>query len=96
MSKVQSADDQSQRVEEKPKDIEREEQMKKEIGDIVLLKLSQEEIEEELANMNSLMAVLMLKMDNPQDKKELKKTFDVAITAMEMVWLNMQEEGKEQ
>lgn len=67
--------------------------MKKEIGDLVILKLSQDEIEYELANMEDLRDILMTKMMSPQDKKELKRTFDVAITAMQMIWLNM--EGEE-
>lgn len=62
--------------------------MKKEIGDLVVLKLSQDEIEYELANMEDLRNILLMKMQSEQDRKELKRTFDVAITAMQMVWLN--------
>lgn len=64
--------------------------MKQEIGDKVILSLSQEEIEAELANIKDLREILLMKMDNTQDKKELSQTFDVAITAMEMIWLNME------
>ena len=67
--------------------------MKKEIGDLVILKLSQDEIEYELANMEDLRDILMAKRMSPQDKKELKRMFDVAITAMQMIWLNI--EGEE-
>lgn len=67
--------------------------MKKEIGDLVVLKLSQDEIEYELANMEDLRNILLMKMQSEQDRKELKRTFDVAITAMQMVWLNI--EGEE-
>lgn len=66
--------------------------MKYEVGDIVLLSLSQEELEAEMANIKDLRTILFMKMDNANDKKALNKTFDVAMTAMEMVWLNMEVE----
>lgn len=63
--------------------------MKTTIGDKVILSLSAEQIEYELANLEDLEAILLMKLKDPQDRKELRDTFDVAKTAMQMVWLNM-------
>lgn len=63
--------------------------MRKNVGDKVVLSLSAEQIEQELANIQDLEAILLMKLKDPQDRKELRDTFDVAITAMQMVWLNM-------
>ena len=68
--------------------------MKIEIGDTVILKLSQDELERSIAEMEDLRdALLMLKTLTEQDKADMRKTFDVAITSMQMLWLNI--EGEE-
>lgn len=76
--------------------------MRNDIGDKVILSLSQAELEEEIANMEMLRDALAASiMANPKidrktkdtDVKELRQTFEVAITAMQMVWLNF--EGEE-
>ncbi len=57
---------------------------------LVMLSLSSDEIEEELANMEDLEAILLTKLLRKADRDELKKTFRVAMTAMKMVWVTMQ------
>lgn len=57
---------------------------------LVTLSLSSDEIEEELANMEDLEAILLTKLLRKADRDELKKTFRVAMTAMKMVWVTMQ------
>ena len=61
--------------------------MKIEKDDKVMLSLTAEEIEEELANVEDLRDMLLDFMRSGQDKKELAKTFETAITAMQMVWI---------
>lgn len=72
------------------------------VGDQVILKLSQDELAEELANMEMLLDVLQQNIrSNPKytqkqkdlDCEELQNTFDVAMTAMRMVYLSI--EGEE-
>ena len=48
---------------------------------LVTLSLSSDEIEEELANMEDLEAILLTKLLRKADRDELKKTFRVAMTA---------------
>ena len=57
------------------------------IGDKVILSLSSDEIEQELANIEDLEVILLSKLTDEQDRNGLKQTFDVAKTAMQMVWL---------
>lgn len=96
MSKVQSADDQSQRVAEKSKDIEREEQMRKEVGKTVILALSQGELEKCIAGMTEVKEFFIKNAGTPQTREKAKRLFDTAIASMEMVWLMLQEEEKKQ
>lgn len=69
--------------------------MRENIGDRVVLSLSSEEIEYELANLEDLEVVLLSKLTDGQDRKELRQTFDVAKTAMQMIWCAMNTDGEE-
>ena len=69
------------------------------VGDQVILKLSQDELAEELANMEMLCETLQVNIQsNPKctqkqkdlDCEELRNTFDVAMTAMRMVYLSIE------
>lgn len=68
------------------------------IGDQVILHVTQEELEEELANMEQLLKVLLRNIEKrfmsseqkKTDIEELRNTFDVAMTAMKMVWLQLE------
>ena len=71
------------------------------VGDQVILKLSQDELAEELANMEMLCEVCQVNIQaNPKytqkqkdlDCEELRNTFDVAMTAMKMVYLSIEGE----
>lgn len=62
----------------------------------VVLNLSADDIERELANMEQLLNVLKLgiqgnrrdsRAQRERDCRELEETFDVAMTAMKQVWL---------
>ena len=67
------------------------------VGDLVVLHVTQEELEEELANMEQLLKVLVWTIEKrimsseqkKTDIEELRNTFDVAMTAMKMVWLQL-------
>lgn len=69
--------------------------------DTVILSVSQEELEEEIANMELIEEQLVRNIQqNPRfdkhtkkrDIRELKHTFEVATTAMKMIWLNFKSE----
>ena len=71
--------------------------------DQVLLDVSKEDLERELANMEQLLEVLKININsNPKysrrqkeiDCRELEETFDVAMTAMKMVWIQFEEGAK--
>ena len=55
---------------------------RKDVGDKVILTLSSDEIERELANLEDLEVILLSKLTDAQDRNELRQTFDVAKTAM--------------
>ena len=67
------------------------------VGDLVVLHVTQEELEKELANMEQLLKVLLRNIEKrlmsseqkKTDIEELRNTFDVAMTAMKMVWLQL-------
>lgn len=63
--------------------------MKKQIKDKVILSLSAVTIENEIANLLDLESILLSKLKDPQDRKELRATFEAATTAMAMLWLDM-------
>ncbi len=63
--------------------------MKKQIKDKVILSLNAETIEKEIANLLDLESILLSKLKDPQDRKELRATFEAATTAMAMIWLDM-------
>ena len=67
--------------------------MKKTIGDKVVLALSQEDLEKGIADMEALRDVILMKLKDADDRKELREDFDIAITAMQMLWLKF--EGEE-
>lgn len=70
--------------------------MKQVDGDKVILSLSEDDLVRGIAEMEDLRdALLMLKTLTEQDRVDMKKTFETAITAMQMVWLNMQEDDTE-
>ena len=63
--------------------------MRKNIGDHVVLSLSQEECEKGIADFEDLRDILLTKLQDAEDRKELREDFDIAITAMQMVWLTL-------
>lgn len=55
--------------------------------DNVILSLSEDDLVRGIAEMEDLRdALLMLKTLTEQDRTEMKRTFEIAITAMQMVW----------
>ncbi len=62
----------------------------------VMLALSQEDLERSIHNMEALRDLLLEKfLEDDNDRKELRDDFKVAITAMMMLWV-MMEEGEEE
>ena len=68
---------------------------RKDVGDKVILALSSDEIERELANLEDLEVILLSKLTDAQDRKELRQTFDVAKTAMQMIWIAIHPDVKD-
>lgn len=59
------------------------------VADNVVLMLQQDDLEREIANMELLLEhLLKLNPQMPENNvEELKRTFEVATTAMKMIWL---------
>lgn len=68
--------------------------MIREFGDNVILALGQDELVAEIGNMELLLEhLLRLNPQMPEEgKEELKHTFEVATTAMKMIWLNYEKD----